>query len=81
MLTAPALALTAYPIGSVSGSLVLGRFRHVDIRRHGSGDAGGTHALRVPGAALAAGGGVIDVGKTARAVWRAGLRAPPRDRS
>ena len=40
------LALLAYLIGSLSGSLLLGRFRGVDIRRHGSGNAGGTNAFR-----------------------------------
>ena len=40
-----ALSLLAYLIGSLSGSLLLGRFRGVDIRRHGSGNAGGTNAI------------------------------------
>ena len=40
------LALLAYLIGSLSGSLLLGRFRGVDIRRHGSGNAGTTNMIR-----------------------------------
>lgn len=45
MLTA-CLLLFAYLIGSVSGSLMLGRLRGVDIRTQGSGNAGGTNAFR-----------------------------------
>ena len=43
------LLLLAYLLGSVSGSLLLGRFRNIDIREHGSGNAGGTNALRTLG--------------------------------
>ena len=39
----------AYLLGSVSGSLLLGKFKKVDIRRHGSGNAGGTNAFRTQG--------------------------------
>ncbi len=53
----------AYLLGSVSGSLVLGRLKHVDIRTMGSGNAGGTNALRSVGFGFALGVIVIDVGK------------------
>jgi glycerol-3-phosphate acyltransferase PlsY len=56
-------ALLAYLIGSVSGSLWLGRLKHVDIRKFGSGNAGGTNALRAQGFTFALGVVVIDVGK------------------
>ena len=59
--------LAAYLLGSVSGSLVLGRFRGVDIRTQGSGNAGGTNAFRTPGAWFALGTVLIDVGKGALA--------------
>lgn len=59
--------LAAYLLGSVSGSLVLGRFRGVDIRTQGSGNAGGTNALRTQGAWFALGTVLIDVGKGALA--------------
>ena len=59
--------LAAYLLGSISGSLVLGRFRGVDIRTQGSGNAGGTNALRTQGAWFALGTVVIDVGKGALA--------------
>ena len=45
LLTA-SLFLFAYLLGSASGSLLLGRLRGVDIRQHGSGNAGGTNAFR-----------------------------------
>ena len=55
--------LSAYLLGSVSGSLVLGRLKRVDIRTMGSGNAGGTNALRSVGFGFALGVVIIDVGK------------------
>lgn len=60
-----AVALAGYLLGSVSGSLLLGRFAHVDIRTMGSGNAGGTNALRTIGWKFALGVIVIDIGKGA----------------
>lgn len=60
--------LLAYLLGAVLGSLVVGRFRGVDIRRQGSGNAGGTNALRTQGWQFALGVVVIDVGKALLAV-------------
>ncbi|MEJ2384691.1 MAG: glycerol-3-phosphate 1-O-acyltransferase PlsY [Xanthomonadales bacterium] len=60
-------ALAAYLLGSVSGSLVMGAFRHVDIRDSGSGNAGGTNAFRTQGLRFALGVVVIDIGKGALA--------------
>lgn len=59
----------AYLLGSVSGSMVLGALRHVDIRKSGSGNAGGTNAFRTQGFWFALGVVVIDIGKGALAVW------------
>ncbi|MBB5209698.1 glycerol-3-phosphate 1-O-acyltransferase PlsY [Chiayiivirga flava] len=64
-----AAVLLAYLIGSVSGSLWLGRFVGVDIRQRGSGNAGGTNALRTLGWKFAFGVVVIDIGKGALAAW------------
>ena len=55
--------LIAYLLGSLLGSLVMGRLRGVDIREQGSGNAGGTNALRTQGWKFALGVVVIDVGK------------------
>ena len=60
--------LLAYLLGSVIGSLVLGRLRGVDIREQGSGNAGGTNALRTQGWKFALGVVLIDVGKALLAV-------------
>ena len=57
--------LLAYLLGSVSGSLVLGALRHVDIRLAGSGNAGGTNAFRTQGVRFALGVVAIDIGKGA----------------
>jgi acyl phosphate:glycerol-3-phosphate acyltransferase len=54
----------AYLLGSVLGSLLVGFFRGgVDIRKVGSGNAGGTNALRTQGKAFAIWVMVIDIGK------------------
>ena len=47
--------LIAYLLGAVLGSLVMGRLRGVDIRELGSGNAGGTNALRTQGWGFALG--------------------------
>ncbi|MCB1567689.1 MAG: glycerol-3-phosphate 1-O-acyltransferase PlsY [Xanthomonadales bacterium] len=66
MLSVVCLVL-AYLLGSLSGSLLLGRIIGVDIRRSGSGNAGGTNAFRTRGWRFALGVVVIDVGKGALA--------------
>lgn len=65
------LIAVAYLIGSVSGSLCLGKLRGVDIRTLGSGNAGGTNALRTQGVVFALGVVLIDVGKGLLAAWLA----------
>jgi acyl phosphate:glycerol-3-phosphate acyltransferase len=69
-------ALLGYLLGSIIGGLLVGRLRGgVDIRRLGSGNAGGTNALRTQGKAFAFWVLVIDIGKG----WIAtGLLAPAR---
>ncbi|SHE44610.1 glycerol-3-phosphate acyltransferase PlsY [Thermomonas hydrothermalis] len=71
-----AVLLAAYLLGSVSGSLLLGRLRGIDIRQHGSGNAGGTNALRTLGWRFALAVVSIDIGKGALAVWLALWLAP-----
>ena len=61
-------ALLAYLLGSVLGSLLMGRLRGVDIRQQGSGNAGGTNALRTQGWRFALGVVAVDVGKAVLAV-------------
>jgi len=56
--------LLSYFLGSIMGSMVMGRIRGgIDIRTMGSGNAGGTNALRTQGLSFALGVMVIDVGK------------------
>jgi len=56
--------LISYFIGSLMGALIVGKLRGgVDIRTMGSGNAGGTNALRTQGVAFALGVVIIDVGK------------------
>jgi acyl phosphate:glycerol-3-phosphate acyltransferase len=65
------LMLAAYLIGSLSGSLILGKLRGIDIRTEGSGNAGSTNALRTQGAKFAVGVLAIDVSKGLLATWLA----------
>ncbi len=59
----------SYLLGSLIGSLIVGRLRGgVDIRSLGSGNAGGTNALRTQGKAFALWVVLIDVGKAFVAV-------------
>ena len=69
-------AALGYLLGSIIGSLLVGRLRGgVDIRRMGSGNAGGTNALRTQGKLFAFWVLLIDIGKG----WIAtGLLAPAR---
>lgn len=60
--------LLAYLLGSLMGALLVGHARGVDIRESGSGNAGGTNALRTQGFVFALGVVVIDVGKALLAV-------------
>lgn len=56
--------LISYFIGSLMGSMIIGKLRGgVDIRQLGSGNAGGTNALRTQGFLFALGVVVVDVGK------------------
>jgi len=56
--------LISYFIGSLMGAMIVGKLRGgVDIRTMGSGNAGGTNALRTQGFLFAAAVVVVDVGK------------------
>jgi glycerol-3-phosphate acyltransferase PlsY len=56
--------LLAYLLGALIGSLIVGQLRGgVDIRTMGSGNAGGTNALRTQGFGFALWVMVIDIGK------------------
>lgn len=64
MLELGAKFLISYFIGSLMGSMIVGRLRGgVDIRTMGSGNAGGTNALRTQGVMFALGVVIIDIGK------------------
>ena len=58
--------LLSYFIGSLMGAMIVVRIRGgVDIRTMGSGNAGGTNALRTQGLIFAVGVVLVDVGKGA----------------
>lgn len=56
-------ALLAYLLGSIVGSLLIGKLRGVDIRTMGSGNAGATNMLRTQGKSAALAVFLIDLGK------------------
>lgn len=57
-------AILSYLLGSLVGGLLVGRLRGgVDIRTLGSGNAGGTNALRTQGKSFALWVMIIDIGK------------------
>ena len=56
--------LISYFLGSLMGAMIMGKLRGgIDIRTMGSGNAGGTNALRTQGIWFALGVVVVDVGK------------------
>ena len=58
--------LISYFIGSLMGAMIIGKLRGgIDIRTMGSGNAGGTNALRTQGMIFALGVVIIDIGKGA----------------
>ncbi|MCG8458724.1 MAG: glycerol-3-phosphate 1-O-acyltransferase PlsY [Holophagales bacterium] len=70
--------LLSYFLGSIMGSIVIGSLRGgVDIRTMGSGNAGGTNALRTQGWQFALGVVIIDIGKGALAAGAVPLLALP----
>jgi glycerol-3-phosphate acyltransferase PlsY len=70
--------LLAYLLGTLLGSLILGRLRGVDIRRLGSGNAGATNALRTQGKLFGLAVLILDIGKGVLAVlWVPALGLPP----
>ena len=64
MIELPIKAVLGYLLGSIVGSLWIGKLRGgIDIRHMGSGNAGGTNALRTQGKWFAFWVLVIDIGK------------------
>jgi glycerol-3-phosphate acyltransferase PlsY len=61
--------LIAYLLGTLLGSLILGRLRGVDIRSMGSGNAGATNALRTQGRVFGFLVLTVDIAKGVFAVW------------
>ena len=57
------IAILSYLIGSISGGVIVGRFKNVDIRTKGSKAAGATNAYRTMGALFALSVLLIDVYK------------------
>lgn len=62
--------IVSYLLGSVAFSILIARWvRGIDIRQHGSGNAGATNTLRILGKGPALLVFLLDVGKGVLAVW------------
>ena len=69
--------LIAYLLGTLLGSLILGRLRGIDIRSMGSGNAGATNALRTQGKLFGFLVLIIDIAKGVVAVrWLPAVAFP-----
>lgn len=60
--------LAAYLIGSIPFSYIFGKFRGIDLRKHGSGNVGATNALRILGTKVGIITLLLDIGKGVLAV-------------
>jgi glycerol-3-phosphate acyltransferase PlsY len=70
--------IAAYLIGSLMGALLVGRLSGAgDIRTEGSGNAGGTNALRTRGLGFAVAVVLVDIGKGALAATAVASVAAP----
>jgi glycerol-3-phosphate acyltransferase PlsY len=64
MATVLVILLLSYLVGSIPGSVWTGQLMHgVDVREHGSGNAGATNVFRVLGWKAGVAASVIDLGK------------------
>jgi len=60
--------ILCYLLGSISGSILMGKLKGIDVREMGSGNAGGTNSFRTMGATFALGVVFIDILKGVFAV-------------
>ena len=64
MISLAVIVLLSYVVGSIPGSLWVGKLMHgVDVREHGSGNAGATNVFRVLGWKAGVLATLVDVGK------------------
>jgi glycerol-3-phosphate acyltransferase PlsY len=77
MRDAIAAVVVGYLLGSIPFAYLAGRLRGVDLRKVGSGNTGGTNAIRVLGARYGVPVILLDMGKGAAAVLIAGQFGGP----
>lgn len=64
MISLATIILLSYLVGSIPGSILIGKWLHgVDVRKHGSGNPGATNVFRVLGWKSGVLSSVIDMGK------------------
>ena len=62
------IGLAAYALGNINPSIIIGKFRGIDIRKEGSGNAGMTNTIRVMGLGAGIAVFIVDVLKAFIAV-------------
>ena len=72
MLTLTIVIVAGYLLGSLPASVLAGRLAGIDIREHGSGNAGASNVLRTLGWKPALAVFIVDVAKGATAAWIGG---------
>lgn len=79
MLSLAAIIVLSYLVGSIPGSILVGKVFHgIDVRNHGSGNAGATNTFRVLGWKSGVLATIIDLGKgIVAAGYISGLRIDP----
>jgi len=70
------MVAVAYLLGAFPTAYVVGRLRNIDITKHGSGNIGGTNAMRVMGATLGVTVLVVDMLKAALPTYVAAQLLP-----
>jgi glycerol-3-phosphate acyltransferase PlsY len=66
----PALAIAiSYVLGSIPAAYLAGKFRGIDLRKHGSGNLGATNVIRVLGPRIGLVVFAFDMAKGALPVW------------
>ena len=63
--------LFGYAVGNINPAYIIGRIRGIDVRRHGSGNAGASNALILMGKLVGISSAIFDILKAAGVMWLA----------
>ena len=63
--------LFGYLVGCINPTYIIGRLRGIDVRKHGSGNAGASNALILMGKYIGIFSALFDIFKAAGVMWLA----------